>query len=189
MYVSLLLASTGRASTISQVPTLSSQQVSLQFVSKYRQPNYDTDVLAPLHHAQSAALASCEAAGGTLAGYQCIVPPPPVTPIAMIPQGMPASAGETLGVPRMGAFIGSIGYSLSGGNCVDVGGINNPGYGNPSDWSVTSNHGWIGATVLFTWNHTARETGYYPDGSIEVAQENTPGMTHHIPLSWVRGWR
>jgi hypothetical protein len=77
------------------------------------------------------------------------------------------------------SFTGSVGYSLAGGNCVDEPGVNNPGWGNPIDWPITSHLPWLGASALFYFNHVAVVTGIYPDGSIEVRQQNSPGAPTH----------
>ena len=185
-----MLRGTGAAQD-QPAPTLPSKQVSLQFVTPYKQPDYDASILRPIHAAQKAAQTHCNAPGDVLRGYTCIIPIPPVTPSPESPQTLRVTGDVGTGTdePQVGGLIGSVGYSLAGGNCVDIGGINNPGYGNPIDWPVLTSTPHIGATVLFTWNHTARVVGIYADGSIEVAQENAPGMAHHIPPSQVRGYR
>lgn len=100
-----------------------------------------------------------------------------------------ATSAPTMSQMPLDGLTGSIGYSLPWGNCVAEPGVNNPGWGNPIVWPVLYYQPHIGATVLFTWNHTAVVSGIWSNGDIEVRQQNTPGMTHRIPTSWIRGFR
>lgn len=70
---------------------------SLSFVQAPK-PDYDKDVLEPLHEAQRQALAkakaACDAQNGTLSGLQCVLPPPPdPTPIQSV-SVVPAGSGD-----------------------------------------------------------------------------------------------
>ncbi|MDP9211682.1 MAG: CHAP domain-containing protein [bacterium] len=86
-------------------------------------------------------------------------------------------------------LIGTVGYAVAGGNCVNEPGINNPGYGNPSGWPVASQEPWIGATAVFTWNHVGVVTGIWRNGDIEVRHQNYWGGQHRFPRSMIRGFR
>lgn len=86
-------------------------------------------------------------------------------------------------------LTGSLGYSLPYGNCVDEPGVNNPGWGNPIDWAVTTATPEIGLSILFYFNHVAVVSGLWANGDIEVRQQNSPGMPHRIPASEARGYR
>lgn len=88
-----------------------------------------------------------------------------------------------------GTLAGSIGYARAGGNCVNEPGVNNPGYGNPSSWPATSGSPWIGATALWTYNHTGVVTGIWSNGDIEVRHQNFSGGIHRFPRSAFRGFR
>lgn len=85
--------------------------------------------------------------------------------------------------------MGSIGYARAGGNCVNEPGVNNPGFGNPISWPVTSGTPWIGATALWTYNHTGVVTGIWSNGDIEVRHQNVTGGVHRYPRSAFRGFR
>ncbi|MDP4000161.1 MAG: hypothetical protein Q8Q11_01885, partial [bacterium] len=76
-----------------------------------------------------------------------------------------------------------------GGNCVNEPGVNNPGYGNPSDWPVTSSEPTIGATAVFTWNHTGVVTGIWANGDVEVRHQNYWGGQSRFPRGMIRGYR
>lgn len=161
-------------------PTLSLDIQGL--VKPSQKPDYDKSVLRPLHAAQKS-LADKQAADALEAARQAeeasqkvaIVEEPRITAIT--------------NAPASDLVEGVVGYSLSGGNCVDEPGVNNPGWGNPIQWSVTSPTPWIGASALFTFNHVAVVTGWYANGDLEVRQQNAPGMPHRIPMSEVRGFR
>jgi LysM repeat protein len=88
-----------------------------------------------------------------------------------------------------GDLTGSYGYALPYGNCVNEPGVNNPGYGNPISWPITSTNPWIGATFLFYSNHTGVVTGIWSNGDIEVRHQNYYGGTHRFPRSMFRGFR
>lgn len=91
--------------------------------------------------------------------------------------------------PVTPGLVGSIGYALSWGNCVNEPGVNNPGYGNPIGWPVLSSEPTVGATALFTWNHTGVVTGLWSNGDVEVRHQNYWGGQHRFPRSMFRGFR
>lgn len=88
-----------------------------------------------------------------------------------------------------GGLVGSTGYAQAYGNCVNEPGVNNPGYGNPIGWPVTSSEPSVGATALFTWNHTGVVTGIWANGDVEVRHQNYWGGQHRFPRSMFRGFR
>lgn len=118
-----------------------------------------------------------------------MMPAPTATPVAATeapkaPEPAPAPAP-----PAVPGLVGSIGYALSWGNCVNEPGVNNPGYGNPIGWPVLSSEPTIGATALFTWNHTGVVTGLWSNGDVEVRHQNYWGGQHRFPRSMFRGFR
>ena len=107
------------------------------------------------------------------------LPPEPVAPV----MSSRAYSGFS------GGLMGSIGYALPYGNCVDEPGVNNPGWGNPIDWPVLSQTPSIGATALWTYNHTGVVTGIWSDGSIEVRHRNYRGGQSRFSPGEFRGFR
>lgn len=91
--------------------------------------------------------------------------------------------------PEPPELVGEVGYSRAGGNCVNEPGINNPGYGNPSGWPVTSQTPAIGATGVFNYDHVAVVTGIWRNGDVEVRHQNYWGEQHRFPMSTFRGFR
>lgn len=87
------------------------------------------------------------------------------------------------------SLSGSYGYSIAWGNCVDEPGVNNPGWGNPSDWGITSTEPWIGASALFWYNHVAVVTGLWSNGDVEVRQQNCPACATRYSRLMLRGYR
>lgn len=86
-------------------------------------------------------------------------------------------------------LIGSYGWVSGGGNCVNTAkqyGKSQPG--NPISWSPTTQTPFIGAAVLFYFNHVAIVTGIHSDGSVEVTHENCPGCPTRYPRSAIRGF-
>lgn len=163
----------------------------MRLVPSIQKPDYDKEVLAPLRAAQAvvkaqadkqAALDADAARQALEASQQAAI----VEQSGAIPTTPPTMA---VGVYSSELIAGSIGYSLPYGNCILEPGVNNPGWGNPIDWPATSYTPWIGATALFTFNHTAVVTGVYSNGDLEVRQQNSPGMPHRIPMSMIRGFR
>jgi peptidoglycan hydrolase CwlO-like protein len=97
------------------------------------------------------------------------------------------AGGGGCGIPGLN---GCLGYAKPGGNCVNEPGVNNPHFGNPIDWPVTSGSPSIGATALWTFNHTGVVTGIWSDGWIEVRHQNWSGGNQHtFPPSAFRGFR
>lgn len=107
---------------------------------------------------------------------------------APAPAVQPAAQAAPV-APVVPELVGSIGYARSGGNCVNEPGVNNPRTGNPSSWAATSRTPRIGATVLFTWNHTGVVTGIWSNGDVEVRHQNYWGGQHRFPQSMIRGYR
>ncbi len=115
----------------------------------------------------------------------------PGTPLlAAAAPAAPAAAAQPVPAPTpVPELVGSEGYALAYGNCVNEPGVNNPGYGNPADWPVTASAPTIGATAVFTWNHVGVVTGIWANGDIEVRHQNYWGGAHRFPPSMIRGYR
>lgn len=113
-------------------------------------------------------------------------PTPAAVPAPAAPQAAPAAAAAPA---QPNGLVGSIGYARAGGNCVNEPGVNNPRNGNPIGWPVLSETPTIGATALFTWNHTGVVTGIWANGDVEVRHQNYWGGTHRFPRSMFRGFR
>lgn len=114
----------------------------------------------------------------------------PVTEPVVAEEPVVKASEPTVAVPpAVPELVGSLGYAQAGGNCVNEPGINNPGYGNPSGWPVTSQTPTIGATAVFTWNHVGVVTGIWANGDIEVRHQNYWGGQHRFPQSMIRGYR
>lgn len=92
-------------------------------------------------------------------------------------------------VRGIGGLIGSIGRVRAGGNCVNEPGVNNPGRGNPITWAVLTQTPTIGATALWTYNHTGVVTGIWDNGDIEVRHQNFSGGRTRFARSEFRGFR
>lgn len=86
-------------------------------------------------------------------------------------------------------IAGTLGYALPYGNCVQEPGVNNPGWGNPIDWPVLSMKPTIGATALWTYNHTGVVVGLWSNGDVEVRHQNYGGGQTRFPASAFRGYR
>jgi len=100
------------------------------------------------------------------------------------------SAPQTIRNVSNTTFIGSYGSVRSTGNCVNEPGVNNPGRGNPITWAVTSSTPTIGATALWTYNHTGVVTGIYEGGQyVEVRHQNYDGSRTKFHVSEFRGFR
>ncbi|MSU76266.1 CHAP domain-containing protein [Patescibacteria group bacterium] len=108
------------------------------------------------------------------------------TTVAKAPTG---GSGYSAGGGSAAGLMGSIGYARPGGNCVNEPGVNNPRNGNPIDWPATSRTPRIGATALWTYNHTGVVTGIWSNGDIEVRHQNFTGGQHRFPRSAFRGFR
>lgn len=95
-----------------------------------------------------------------------------------------------LNASNSGKLKGSIGYATCGGNCVNEPGVNNPFDGtNPISWTVLSQTPTIGATALWTYNHTGVVTGIWSNGDLEIRHQNFCGGQHRFSRSEFRGFR
>lgn len=109
-------------------------------------------------------------------------------PTAIVQESVFVASQPSSGGFSSSELIGSIGYAVHTGNCVNEPGVNK-GVGNPSNWPALTQTPTIGATVLFTYNHTGVITGIWSDGSIEVRHQNYRGTEHRFPRSAFRGFR
>jgi hypothetical protein len=145
-------------------------------------PNYN-DILSKLKADQDAgALVAKKVALEASEKVAIIVVP--VTNSPSEPSGGAATAQDE---PQALGFIGSVGYSLPYGNCVDIAheyGKNQPG--DPITWIPTTQTPAVGDAALFYFNHVGIITGIHSDGTIEIAQANAPGMPHRFPPSEFR---
>lgn len=103
-------------------------------------------------------------------------------------------SGGAVGGGGPDGLEGSIGYARAGGNCVNEPGVNNPRNGNPINWPVTSSTPWVGATALWTFNHTGVVTGIWRSGgqivAVEVRHQNWYGGNQHkFSIGAFRGFR
>lgn len=114
------------------------------------------------------------------------VPQAPAT--APVPQTASAPAPARSYASAAG-FVGTKGYAIWGGNCVNEPGVNNPRNGNPINWPATSQTPWIGATALFHYNHVGVVTGIYSNGDLEIRHQNFKGNITRFPRSAFRGFR
>lgn len=91
----------------------------------------------------------------------------------------------------IGGLSGSVGSVSPYGNCVNEPGVNSPNNGtNPIAWPITSTTPSIGATALWTYNHTGVVTGIYDGGQyIEVRHQNYRGGQTKFHISEFRGFR
>jgi len=171
------------------------KHINIVFVEPIVAPDYDKEILIPLRVRQEeyriiaekkaeevrlALIAAQEADKARLAQI--------AVEEANARQAAPQSV---ILVPYIGGeLIGSYGYSNAFGNCVNEPGVNNPHDGtNPISWAVTSQVPWIGASVLFYFNHVAVVTGIWSNGDIEVRHQNSGGAPHRYPRSEIRGFR
>lgn len=112
------------------------------------------------------------------------------------PRTAPAAPAAPASVPVVATvvvpaseLIGSYGYVVGGSNCVNTAkahGKNQPG--NPISWVPTTQAPFIGAAVLFYFNHVAIVSGIHSDGSVEVIHENCPGCPTRYARSAIRGF-
>lgn len=87
-------------------------------------------------------------------------------------------------------LVGTLGYALPGGNCVDEVPIALQFPGNPISWPVLTPIPYIGAVALFPYNHVAMVVGLWGNGDVEVDQQNWAGAPiTRFPLSAFRGFR
>ena len=102
----------------------------------------------------------------------------------MVYTPQPISYGNTGG----GLIAGTVGFHAPGNNCVDwVKKFRSVPFGNPSSWSPTTQTPYIGAVVLFYFNHTAKVEGI-GNGFIEVSHANASGAPTRYSLSQIRGF-
>lgn len=88
-----------------------------------------------------------------------------------------------------GLIIGRPGFIAPGNNCVDwVKNFRSVPFGNPISWMPTTHIPYIGALVLFPYNHVGRVEGIYSDGSIAVSHANANGAPVRFTLSQLRGF-
>jgi hypothetical protein len=141
-----------------------------------KKKDFDKDILTPLRAIQ-AEEAQKEADAQAEALRQAPAAPEPsttYTPATFI------SSSE---------LVGSLGYTSPMSNCVDfVKLFRQVPFGNPIEWSPTTSIPFVGAVVLFPFNHTAYLTGIHSDGSIEVAHANCPGCATRYSQSEIRGY-
>lgn len=86
-----------------------------------------------------------------------------------------------------GGLTGSIGYARCGGNCVNEPGVKRRN-GNPITWLASTRTPYIGATALWTYNHTGVVVGIWANGDLEVRHQNYCGGQHRFPRSAFRGF-
>lgn len=146
-------------------------------------PDFDSEVLAPLQAVQAAQKAEqdrldqikLDEAAAEAARQAAYVAP------VYVPYSAPVAV--------YGALTGQIGYALAFGNCVNEPGVNNPGFGDPISWPVTSFTPLIGATALFGYNHVGVVTGIWSNGDLEIRHQNFGGGQHRFSRSEFRGFR
>lgn len=151
---------------------------------KIETPNFDIEVLTPLRAAQAAKQAELDKLAAEEAErLRQAEEARQEALVTYTPQTYVQSYGS-------GTLIaGTYGYARAGGNCVLEPGVNNPGFGNPISWPITSRTPRLGATVLFYFNHVAVLTGIYSNGDIEVRHQNMSGNVTRYSMSQVRGFR
>lgn len=107
------------------------------------------------------------------------------------PKPRPKIVSRRSRVPKLQfirGFIGSMGYTIPYGNCVwEVPAHRRP-MGNPITWVPRTQTPYIGAIVLFHYNHTGIITGLYSNGDIEIRHQNGGGLPHRFPRSEFRGF-
>lgn len=169
-----------------------------KLVPETPKPDYEKEVLQPLKEAQrrdaearelarieaerieaervEAERLAQEALQAQLAAQAVVYAP---APVQYATQALNSSGGLT----------GSYGHATPGGNCVQEPGVNNPGWGNPIAWPITSTAPWIGATALFTYNHVGVVVGIWSNGDLEIAHQNFTGGTTRFSVNNFRGFR
>lgn len=153
-------------------------------VPAIRKPNYTTDVLQPLYAAQKV-----KAAQDAAAAIEAVKQAEEARQVAILKVSRITNISTSFS-PASGQLVaGVMGWSSPYGNCVDearaYGKVQS---GNPITWVPTGDTPFLGAAVLFYFNHTAVVSGIYADGSIEVYQQNSPGAPHHYSQSQIRGY-
>lgn len=151
------------------------------------EPDFDQDVLIPLRAHQAKEVEAAREAEQRLAAErqaQAVS-----KPVYSYQRSYPAPTAYRASQASSGGLTGYIGWARAGGNCVNEPGINNPLTGNPINWAVTSSTPWLGATVLFTWNHTGVVTGIWGNGDVEVRHQNCSGCPSRYSRAMIRGFR
>lgn len=157
-----------------------------ELVKPSQKPNEDVEVLQPLHAAQKS-LADKQAADALEAARQALEASQEAAIVERARDNTPQGADTN--TPASDLVAGVVGYSLSGGNCVDLAkayGKNQPG--NPDTWVPTTQTPAIGEAALFYYQHVGIIVGYWDNGDLEIAQSNSPGMPHRLPRSTFRGF-
>ncbi len=161
--------------------------VSLKFVSydPPAPPDYETIKKTSDEKLEAKRVADEAAKQAEAAAIAAAPPDPPAPVTAATPAPLQAAPIST--TPDL---VGALGYAHAGGNCVQEPGVNNPGWGNPIDWPITTTTPSIGASALFTYNHVAVVTGLWSNGDIEVRHQNWNGAAvTRFPRSTFRGYR
>lgn len=137
---------------------------------------------APLKKVEIAQLTRVKEASPNISTIEPL--PEPIEPIYTAP--IPNTPRQA--VNGSGGLVGSIGYARPSGNCVREPGVKNPGWGNPIDWPVATREPYIGATALWTYNHTGVVVGIWSNGDIEVRHQNYSGGQTRFKRSDFRGF-
>lgn len=165
--------------------------ISTDFVVARHTPDYDKEILLPLHTAQETAHKAADDALAVKAADDARLAREAADTVAegVVVTTTGGEQAETPSFDITGELTGTIGYALPYGNCVDEAGVNNPGWGNPIDWPILTQTPAIGATALFYFNHVAVVTGIWSNGDIEIRHQNVTGGVHRYPRSAFRGFR
>jgi hypothetical protein len=156
------------------------------------QPDFDSEVLAPLRVAQKAAQ-EAEAARleqvkrdeeAAAAAQKAAEEAAAVTVVTYV---KPVYAAPPQAVS--GDLTGSIGFAIPGGNCVLQIPVGLRPFGDPITWVVTTQTPYIGAVALFNYNHTGMVVGIWSNGDLEIAHQNFTGGLHRFSRSEFRGFR
>ncbi len=148
--------------------------------TKIERPNFDKEVLEPLRAVQAAKQAELDKLAAEEAERlrQAEITSKQVIKVTYTP--LPTATG---------GFSGSIGYVSPMNNCVTfVKQFRAVPFGNPISWQPTTRTPFVGALVLFPYNHVGYVVGINANGTIEVAHANAPGAGHTFSLNQVRGF-
>lgn len=171
--------------------TASIRQVPLQLVPLTVAPDYTKEVLAPLYAAEAKAAADAEAAriaeAARLAEEARLAQE--AAEVARAAAQRATWSQPARAVTFSGQLLGSYGYVSPWGNCVLEPGVNNPGWGNPIAWPIASQTPWIGATALWTYNHTGVVVGIWSNGDLEIRHQNFQGGQTRFSIWSFRGFR
>lgn len=114
-----------------------------------------------------------------------------VTPVS-IQSGYTSPQNSSGGGKLIAGTIGNVRACEASGancNCVNEPGVHKGAYGNPEVWPVLFTKARVGATALWTYNHTGVVTGIWSNGDIEVRHQNYGGGQTRFPASAFRGFR